>query len=83
MKTVTPLCSAYEERWSTLSIVKKIIMYYDNSAVIRNGSENRINVNFWTPGRADKGPINSVPSVRPSATGISRERFIQFFQNLA
>ena len=44
-------------------------------------------VNYWTPGRADRGPINSVPSVRPyvrpSAMGISRECFIQFFRNLA
>ena len=38
---------------------------------------------IWISGRADRGPINSVPSVRPSATGISRERFIQFFRNLA
>ena len=37
----------------------------------------------WTPGRADRGPINSVLSVRPPATGISRERYIQFFRNLA
>ena len=39
-------------------------------------------VPFWTPGRADRGPIDSVPSVRPSATGISRERFIQFLPKL-
>ena len=38
---------------------------------------------FWTPGRADRGPINSVPSVRPFAMGICRECFIQFFRNLA
>ena len=37
---------------------------------------------FWTSCRVDRGPINSVPSIHPSATGISRERF-QFFQNLA
>ena len=41
------------------------------------------NKRFLDPDRADRGPINSVPSVHPSAMGISRERFIQFFQNVA
>ena len=31
---------------------------------------------FWTSSRANRGPINSVPSVHLSATGISRECFI-------
>ena len=46
-------------------------------------------IHYWTLGRADRGPINSVPSVHPSvrpsvpsAMGIFRERFIQFFHNL-
>ena len=38
--------------------------------------------NFWTPSRADRGPINLVPSVRLATTTISREHFIQLGMKL-
>ena len=50
--------------------------------LIRKFSDPFTKLYFWTASRADRGPINLVPSVCPSATGISRERFIQFFRKL-